>query len=288
MRPIAERCHRVLEPLHAMIHFAPELQEVLTGLGVRPGRMCAIASRVAPLGAVSLGAVSGAFYTFNPELIGRFVPRAWTLASPADIVAGRFAAAEAALRRLLGPEIIDSPKLAEAANLARAAAEGCFPAGRPMYAAHAEAPWPDEPHLTLWHAATLLREFRGDGHVAVLISHGLDGPTALVTHTATGEGFVEPAAKLLRGWSDEQWAEAVQRTQDAGLIDPAGRLTERGAALRRDLEDTTNRLAERPWSLLGPDKANRLHDLALPLARQVAAAGAFPDDIFAGRNFTKP
>jgi hypothetical protein len=157
-----------------------------------------------------------------------------------------------------------------------------------MYAAHAEAPWPDEPHLALWHAATLLREFRGDGHVAVLVSHGLDALTALVTHTATGQGFVEPAAKLLRGWSEEQWAEAVQRTQDAGLIDATGRLTERGTALRRDLEDATNRLAERPWSLLGPDKATRLHDLAVPLTRQVAAAGAFPDDVFAGRNSTKP
>ena len=155
-----------------------------------------------------------------------------------------------------------------------------------MYAGHAEADWPAEPHVVLWHAVTLLREFRGDGHVAVLVSSGLDAMTALITHTATGGGFVEAAAKTLRGWSDEQWAEAVRSVQDAGLIDAAGALTDRGAALRRDLEDATNRLAERPWSHLGLDKANRLHDLGAALTKQVVAAGAFPDGVFAAGRFT--
>jgi len=114
-----------------LINFTSELQETLTGIGLRPGRMPAFASRIAPLGAVTLGAVSGIFYTFNPELMGRFFPRAWTLASPEDIVAGRLVAVDASLRRLLGPDMIASTELADAAALARAAAEGCLPsAGR--------------------------------------------------------------------------------------------------------------------------------------------------------------
>jgi hypothetical protein len=137
----------------------------------------------------------------------------------------------------------------------------------------------------LWHAATLLREFRGDGHVAVLVTAELDGLTALITHTATGGGFVEPAAKLLRGWSDEQWAEAAERVRADGYIDESGALTDRGIALRQDLEDATNRLAERPWARLGRDNAERLRDLAEAFAKQLVAAGAFPDGVFADRHF---
>lgn len=285
MDHVAARLHRVLEPIHAMINFVPELQDTLTGIGLRPGRMPAFASRIAPLGAVTLGAVSGIFYTFNPELMGRFFPRAWTLASPSDIVAGRLTAVDTTLRRMLGPATIDSPELAEAATLAREAAEGCFAVGRPMFAAQEALGWPAEPHLALWHAATLLREFRGDGHVALLVSRGIDPMTALITHTATGSGFFEPAAKLLRGWSEEQWAAGVQQVQEAGLIDADGRLTATGRALREDLEDTTNRLAERPWINLGPEQAERLRDLAEGFAKQIVAAGAYPEGIFADRMF---
>jgi helix-turn-helix protein len=287
MDHVAERVHRVLEPVHAMINFTPELQDRLTGIGLRPGRMCAFAARVAPLGAVTPGALAGVFYTFNPELMGRHFPRAWTLASPADIVAGRLDAVDASLRRLLGAETIESAELAEAAGLAREAAEGCFAVGRPMYAAQAALGWPGEPHLVLWHAATLLREFRGDGHVAVLVSKGLDGLTALITHTATGGGFVEPAAKQLRGWSDEQWAEAQDRVRNAGLIDDDGALTDQGSELRQELEDATNRLAEQPWHRFGKEKADRLHDLAEGFAKQIVAAGAFPDGVFADPHFTQ-
>lgn len=283
---VAARLHRALEPIHAMVNFVPELQETLTGIGLRPGRMPAFASRIAPLGAVTLGAVSGIFYTFNPELMGRFFPRAWTLASPEDIAAGRFTAVDLALKRLLGAETIASAELAEAAALARAAAEGCFAVGRPMYAAQEALGWPDEPHVALWHAATLLREFRGDGHVAVLVSKGIDPMTALITDTATGGGFAEPAAKVLRGWSDDQWADGVRQVREAGLLDAAGKLTARGIELREELEDATNRLAERPWNRLGTDKAERLRDLATSFARQIVAGGAFPEGIFAAPAFT--
>ncbi|MFL6143698.1 MAG: SCO6745 family protein [Labedaea sp.] len=286
MECVAARLHRILEPIHAMVNFVPELQEILTGIGLRPGRMPAFASRIAPLGAVTLGAVSGIFYTFNPELMGRFFPRAWTLASPQDIVAGRFAAVDQSLNRLLGPETIASPELAEAAALAREAAEGCFAVGRPMYAAQEALGWPEKPHVALWHATTLLREFRGDGHVAVLTSKGIDPMTALITDTATGAGFAEPAAKMLRGWSEEQWTDGVAQVQAAGLLDAGGKLTARGVELREELEEATNRLAERPWTTLGADKAERLLDLARGFAKQIVAGGAFPDGIFAAPAFT--
>ena len=98
--PLAERCHRVFEPLHSMIYFAPELHGGLAAVGLQPGRMCVFAGRVAPMGAVTLGAVAGVFYTFNPVMLSEFIPAAWGLAAPADVVTARYAAAGAALHRL--------------------------------------------------------------------------------------------------------------------------------------------------------------------------------------------
>jgi Helix-turn-helix family len=286
MERLAERCHRSLEPLHSMIYFSMELQERLVAAGLKPGRMCVFASRVAAMGAVRLGAVAGVFYPFNPEFIGRYIPLAWTLASPERIVAGRFEAADGALRRLLGPEAIGSAELAEAASLARTAADGCVHNGRPLYAALAELDWPAEPHLVLWHAVTLLREFRGDGHVAALVAHGLDGLEALITHTATGTGFQELASKALRGWSDEQWAEAVRRLRDQNILDESGALTEAGVALRQSLEEDTNRLRQnrrrrrrvpgRP--LRQPDRHPRGGSMIARMWRGWAPAGAAADD----------
>jgi Helix-turn-helix family len=213
------------------------------------------------------------------------VPRAWTLATPGDIVAKRFEVAEASLRRLIGEE---TPELTELADLAKEAAERCGTrsgTGRPMYAAYAEADWPDQPHAKLWHAATLLREYRGDGHVAILINSGLEPLPALITHTATGTGFVGPAAKTLRGWSDEQWEEAADDVKHAGLLNEDGTLTRQGVTLRQDLEDATNRLAERPWQAIGAAKADRIHELASTFSKHIVAAGAFPDGIFADPRF---
>jgi hypothetical protein len=76
------------------------------------------------------------------------------------------------------------------AGLAREAASACTAEGRPLYAGHAGLDWPDAPHVAAWHAATLLREHRGDGHIAALVAAGLSGIDALVTHVATGQGFV--------------------------------------------------------------------------------------------------
>src|SRR5258708_29431334 len=131
-------------------------------------------SGAAALGPVSANIVAATFYNFPPRMVARAIPDAWRLASPEQILAARYASADAALRRLLGDQIASS-EIAEAARLARTAAEGCEVAGRPLFPAHAALPWPDVPHLALWHAATLLPEYRGDRHVASLLAGGADG-----------------------------------------------------------------------------------------------------------------
>jgi hypothetical protein len=277
---VAARVHRALDGLHAMIYFAPEAEDELTGVGLRPGRMCYFASRSAPMGPVSAGVTTATFYNFSPALVARSIPRAWTLASIEDILAARLRAVDRALRRMLGEGAVDSAEVAEAAQLARTAATGLQPEGRPLYAAHADLPWPEEPHLALWHAITLLREHRGDGHVASLLVAGVSGLDSLITHTATGRGFTPAAAKATRGWSEEQWAAAEDDLRGRGLLDGSA-LTAAGEDLRTTVERDTDRRAAEPWLQLGADRTARLGELGKSLTRTVLAAGAFPADVFA-------
>jgi hypothetical protein len=280
---LAGRVHRAIDLLHAFMYFVPEADEELTGVGLRPGRMGYFASRSAPMGPVSAGVTAATFYNFNPEVVARHIPRAWGLASIEDILAARLRIADRALRRLLSDEIAKAPAVAEAAELTRAATFALPTAGRPLYAGHAELDWPDEPHLALWHGTTLLREFRGDGHVAVLLTAGVSGLDALVTHTATGRGFTEAAAKATRGWSDEQWNAAVENLRGRGLLDENGGLTDSGIEHRAVLEHATDELAAQPWRVLGVDRTQRLLELGKALSRQLVNAGALTSDIFANR-----
>ncbi len=279
---LAARAHRALDSLHAFMYFVPEADEEFTEVGLRPGRMGYFASRSAPMGRVTAGVTTATFYNFNPTLVARHIPRAWGLASIEHILEARLRVADRALRRLLGDEAPRTPAVIEAAELARAAAVGLPPHGRPLYAGHAGLDWPDAPHLVLWHAVTLLREFRGDGHVAVLLGAGVSGLDALITHTATGRGFTEAAAKATRGWSDDEWTTGVRRLREQRLLNDDG-LTEDGMQLRESIEVATDDLAVAPWLELGVERTERLIELGRALSRQLLNAGAFSSEIFARR-----
>jgi hypothetical protein len=276
---LSARAHRATELLHTFVYFIPEAAEEYVAAGLRPGSMPYFASRSAALGAVSAGVTTATFYNFNPAMVARHIPRAWTLATPEQVLAARLRVADRGLRRLLG-DLVSSDELGELAGLARSAATDLPPEGRPLFAGHAGLPWPDEPHLVLWHAATLLREYRGDGHLATLLDADLTGLEAIVTHTATGRGFTEAAAKMLRGWSDEQWAAAVDGLKSRGLFDYAG-LTASGIALREAIEAHTDRLDVAAWTHLGEERTLRLIELGKRLSRVLVANGAFPADLFA-------
>jgi hypothetical protein len=277
------RAHRSVEPLHNHVYFAPETDEHLSATGLRPGRMAYFAGRSAPMGPVGPGVVVATFYNFAPALVARHIPRAWTLAAPEQIVAARFAAARASLTRLLGgPDVVASAPIAELAGLVREACTALAPEGRTLFAAHADLPWPEEPVLQLWHGATLLREHRGDGHLGALLRSGLSGIEALVTHTFSGRGFTEAAAKATRGWTDEEWAAACAALTARGLIED-GALTEAGRRVRAEVEADTDALSAAPWEHLGPERTARVIELGRDLAGRLVANGAYPSGIFAGR-----
>jgi hypothetical protein len=231
---------------------------------------------------VGAGVVTATFYNFSPSLVAHMIPRAWGVASPEEVLAARLDAARASLTRLLGDDAAGSPEVAELAELLREACGVLTPEGRPLYAGHADLPWPEEPLLALWHGATLLREHRGDGHVLTLVRHGLSGLEALVTHTLTGRGFTEQSARTTRGWSEEEWAAAVAGLTDRGLV-ADGALTADGVALRAAVEQETDELSAAPFVHLGAERTERVADLGGRLSARLVANGAYPAGVFAAR-----
>ena len=278
---VGRRCHNVLNPLHSTHYFSPDLGRELAAAGIEDRSAAYFAVRAAAMGPVGAGVVTATFYNFAPSLVAHMIPRAWTLASPEQVVEARWEVARRSLTRLLGDEAIESAEFAELAGLLREACDALTPEGRPLYAGHADLPWPNDPLLDLWHAATLLREYRGDGHIAALLHADLNGLEALITHTATGRGFTLPAAKATRGWSEEEWAAESAALAERGLLDDDG-LTPEGKDLRARIEAETDVLSADPWLLLGAERTARVVELGKGFARKLVAGGAFSAEVFAG------
>ncbi|WP_284574842.1 hypothetical protein [Streptomyces sp. 2P-4] len=272
--------HAAINPLHATIYFSPDLSAEFAALGVADRTTAALASRAAAMGAVGAGTVTATFYNYRHDFVARHLPAVWDTLTPAQAVAARLRAADRTLRRLLGDEAVTSPAMAEAADLAMRATEGCSRHARTLYAAHADLPVPDEAHLRLWHATTLLREHRGDGHLAALLQAGLDPLEALVSHTATGRGMTPKWVKAIRGWEQSDLDGAAARLRERGLLDADGELTAEGRAVRARLEDATDRLDAGPYEHLGAAGLARLAELGGGFVAQAVAAGAFPADAF--------
>ncbi|MGW7431954.1 SCO6745 family protein [Streptomyces sp. NPDC054861] len=251
----------LLEPLHALLYYAPEAFDEAARLGyaVEERWPSYFAWRAAPLGPAGRERVASAFYGFSPDTVGRYVPAVWHTAAPDAVLAARLRAVDRAYRSVLGAETVDGPEVAEAAGLARRAAEAAGTAGRPLAAAHAALPWPEAPHLVLWHAATLLREHRGDGHLAALLAAELDPAASLVSFAAVGAASEKTFES--RGWSEAEWGTARDRLAARGLLAADGTATEAGRALRAEVELRTDRLAAAPWDALGHEGTARLAEL---------------------------
>jgi hypothetical protein len=274
---IARKTWRTVEPLHGMIYFAPEAAERYATIGLE-GRSGYFASRSAPMGAVGAEVVIATFYNFYPDLVRLSMDGVWSRTSPDKVIEARFDAAGAALRRVLG-DAIGSEDMARAAGLTRIAAEaaGERPEGRPLFAGHASVPWPDDDLLVLWHAQSLLREYRGDGHVAALCAAGLSGAEALVVHAATGEVTVS-ALRSTRAWPDEGWNQAVDSVRSRGWLVDGDELalSAAGAAHRRDVEELTDLLSVHPYAALGEDRCAELRRLVRPFSQAIVAGGMLP------------
>ena len=271
---VARTLWQLIEPLHAVVYFAPEHRAAQQAAGLKGGWMAYFASRSAPLGRPSAGLVAAVFYNFAPAMVARSLPDAWSFASPAAVLQARYAGVGAALQRILGARA-DAEETQRAAELLDIAARSCAPAGRPMFAANAALDPPREVHRRLWHAATLLREHRGDGHVAALMAHGLDGCRAHLLAAAAGI-TTEEQLRPNRGWSDDEWEGARHTLIERRLITPQGGITSQGRRLHEDIERMTDDLAAGPWASLGPEWVAELRALLTPLRQMVDEAGVVP------------
>jgi hypothetical protein len=227
------------------------------------------------LGAPGPELVSAVCYSFSPRFVAQYIPAAWHVVGSVEMLRARSRAVDRMYRALLGDRIA-GPELTEAAAIARAAAEAANTAGRPLAAANAELPWPDEPHVALWQAITILREQRGDGHVAALLTAGLDPCEALVSFAAIGAAAAETFAS--RGWTGEEWDAARERLTARGWLDADGQATDRCREGRDAIERCTDELAADPWRSIGADQAERLAELSMPLLVAVLESGMLPSE----------
>jgi hypothetical protein len=279
---------RSLEAIHGMIYFTPDTTSAYEKVGVTHPRAGYFASRVAALGEASAELTIATFYNFNPRLIRKHIPGVWEKTSAAAMLGARMAAVDTSLRRAFSAEVLASPDFAEVVALNRRAAEATLDCceGRPLFAAHAALPWPDDAHLQLWWSQTLLREFRGDGHIAALVCEGLTGLEALVTHAASG---AVPASALLatRAWSAEQWQAAAEGLVTQGLLSEPGDVTvgtapvfsDAGTAQRNRIEEVTDELSRAPYEVIGEVGCLRLRELGTPLSKAVVDAGLMVVDL---------
>ncbi|GAA4028806.1 hypothetical protein GCM10022247_62310 [Allokutzneria multivorans] len=276
-RAAARRLWPLFENYHVVTYFTPESRAAADGLGCRGGWMGYFAQRAAPFGEASPELVTATFYSFPPTMVHRALPDAWALADAETFLATRLAGVDGALRRLLGEDVLSGSVMAELAELGRAAATAAPITGRPLAAANASLPWPEQPHLALWHATTILRESRGDGHIATLVAAGLDPCEALVIYAADHEMTGE-AMRGFRRWTEQQWQEAVDRLTERGLVD-GGELTAAGRQVRAWCEERTDDGAILPWLAIGEDATLRFAELITPIARTLSAGNeAFRDN----------
>jgi hypothetical protein len=225
------------------------------------------------MGSVTAEVVIATFFNFDHDLVRRSMDGVWDRVTPAEVLAARLRGADRMIRAHAGAAV-GTPELAEAAELARrAAVAACeHPEGRPLFAGHVSLPWPDEPHLVLWHAQSLLREFRGDGHIIALAVEGLDGCEALVTHAAAGDVSAD-ILRATRQRTGDDWMAAEERLRERGWLDPDLGFTDLGRERRQWIEERTDELAAAPYDAIGVDGCSRLRELSRPISQ--AMMGAF-------------
>jgi hypothetical protein len=267
----ARQLYERFEPLHRVAYFAPEgtaaLREVYQGAS-----RAYFAGRSAPLGQAPASLVNALFYNFSPARVAECMAGLWQMAGPETALAARAEGAASALRRYA---VHEDEGLAVAVELLGKAARGASPQGRALFAANLSLPWPKEPVPALWHAATLLREHRGDGHVAALVVAGISGRESSVLQVSAGR-MRQNWVKQMRAYSEEEWANVQSSLAERGLVDATGVLTEAGAALLNKVEQHTDEAASIGLAALGDDEVDMLLQVLSPIARRVLAGGEVP------------
>jgi len=228
----ARRLRDALEPIATQGWWSRPAGERLTALGIDffPGYVW---GRAAALGTPPSALVAATFGVFDAALIEAVFEDGSSTVSRDDILAARAAGAAESVAAVAGAE-----ECAAVADPLLDALAGLDPLGRPLFSALRELPVPASPSGRLWRAAELVREHRGDGHLAALVSAGLDAPEAnVLTERWLGFGLGEYSAT--RGFGPDGLAAAVARMEARGWM-VGDDLTDAGREARVDIEASTD------------------------------------------------
>ena len=272
-RATARRLGRTIEPLAAAVYFAPEAQKRYQALGLNyfEGYFC---SRSACMGAAPWRVVAGVFAAFKPAVVERAVTGGWQKTTPEQLLEARLAGARDQVLRMAGEH---TDRFLAAADLLLDMTDGVDGSGRPLFSGLAglPVPGPDDPAGRLWRAADLVREHRGDGHVAAWISHVDSTEITVLSELWWG---IEPGSYVwTRGYDADDVAAARGRLTDRGLLDRDGALTDAGRDLREQIEVATDR-AERDLIVRLGDRADELFGMLAPLSRAMLGEGGYPPE----------
>ncbi len=273
-RSVVHDVHMAINLAHRFIYFVPEAAEEYATFGVS-GRGPYFASRAAPLGTVPDEVVLATFYNFSPAAVSAAMPGMWAAAGPDQWQAARFRAASRALERVIGaPGLLAVAEIAEARSILERVVAGLDLAGKPLGAANAGLVFPEDPLAALWQQVTVLREWRGDVHIALLVANDIGPCPCMVLQVGTGR-FPLGITQATRQWDETQWAAAITELAGRGWVDAAGTMTAAGTAARERLEDDTDRLCSAMWSPVGEAGATRLAELLGRVHAAMDAAGTY-------------
>jgi hypothetical protein len=215
---VARRLYELTEPISLVNFFSDEPNDSMAALGFVNYWDGYFAGRSAPLGRAPAEVVHAAFYNIAEGEVAPHIPKVWTTTTPEAAHAARERGCVAALRRILA-DIAETPGLARAANLLAKASVSAPIEGRVMYAGLRALPMPDEPLARLWHAANMLREHRGDGHIVALASERIGGGESHVLNALASGIYPAESFGRIHHLPETRLAEIMGGLRARGLID---------------------------------------------------------------------
>lgn len=273
------RLHDVTTLFHSFVYFAPETRDELAALGIE-GPAGYFGSRAAAMGPVPTEMVVATFYNFSPDLVAQAIDGLWKTTTPAEFQSARWRAVKKVLDQHVRP-VMTASEITEATSLAQTASDNLEWAGRPLAAGNAaqlavlaKEEFGSDELLWLWQLATILREWRGDTHIGLLIAEPLDACECTVVSELMA-GLKPGAIRITRAWGDDEWQAAIDRLTQRGWLDRDGSINAEGKAGRTRLEERTNELSRAIWAGVGEDQAHRLGDLLKPGTEALIASGYF-------------
>lgn len=269
MRSIARQMFDLVEPIGAIPYSADEPNDAMYALGFTDFWDTYFAGRAAPLGQVPAEVVDALFYNFAPGEVARHIPEVWRTTTPGEALAARRQGCATALRSFLG-DLVDTATFGRTVDLLVEVATSAPVEGRPMYAALRSTSVPDDPVERLFHAASLLREHRGDGHIAALMVENIGG---VESHVMFALEMGLPAERFgrLHHLPGTQIAGVIDGLRHRGLVGDDGWLTDEGHAVKQRIEDRTDELAAGPYATLEPDQLAELVESLRPLTERLLA-----------------